>query len=354
MSDSNGYIAEMLRVSAKAYAAHAAERLLERHPDCAAQFGNAAFRNWRDNLTHRLNELAIALEMNEPALFASQLRWSRDAFEARAVPIDHLQHSLVCLRETLREDLPEGSRDRPTRFIDQAISEMGESHAVMSRLAPDSDHTNLALRYVEAVLAGNRRRAIQLIVDAVEGGLSMQDAYEKVLLPAPSEIGLMWHVGEISVSEEHAATETTRTVMGILSQHTPSAAEDAPTVLVAAVEGDRHDIGVRAVADLVELAGYRTISLGSDVPVADLALAVDDFDPDVVILAASLSLHLNKLKESVRAARETGDGSKRRVIVGGPAFAESRHIAERVGADGFASSPGEAVRLVVQFTAQTG
>ena len=40
---------------------------------------------------------------------------------------------------------------------------------------------------------------------------------------------------------------------------------------MAAVAGNQHDIGLHAVADFFEMAGWRSILLGADVPAADLA-----------------------------------------------------------------------------------
>ena len=349
MSDTQSYIAEMLRISRGAYAAHATEELLERHPECGEPFGDAAFRDWRDNLTQRVTELAVALEMQEPSLFSAQLEWSRDAFAARRIPVEHLRHSLECLRTALRQDLPEGAADVPVTFIEQALDELADTPARDGRLRPDSETSRLALQYLEAVLSGQRRRAIRIVLDAVAGGLPVPAAYEQILLPAQVEVGVMWHLGEITVSEEHAATETTRRVMSILSQSTPVEVDRGTPILLATVEGDRHDIGVHAVADLLELTGFRVIALGADVPVSDLARAVDDFGPDTVVVGASLSLHLRNLRRCIEAVRELPNGSAVRIIVGGPAFAELPHVAERLGADGFAASPGKAVELVRQF-----
>lgn len=350
MSEPNRYIAEMLRISGRAYAAQAATQLLEQHPECAAHFDGTAFPYWQDNLAQRIHELAVALELDEPSLFDTELQWAAEAFAAREVPLGDLHHSLECLQATLAAELPEGAGQGPLAYIDQALARLGDGPARPTRLSPDTKASRLALRYIEAVLAGERRRAIRLVLDAVDQGLAVATAYERVLLPAQAELGVMWHLGEISVAEEHAATEATRTVMGILSQRAATEAADGPSVLVAAVEGDRHDIGTRAVADLLEMAGFRVVLLGCDVPAGDLARAVTDFSPDVAMLAASLSLHLRKLRKSIGAIRELDTGAEIRIIVGGPAFGELRHLAERLEADGFAGSPREAIELAQRLT----
>ncbi|NIM61512.1 MAG: cobalamin B12-binding domain protein, partial [Acidobacteria bacterium] len=58
--------------------------------------------------------------------------------------------------------------------------------------------------------------------------------------------------------------------------------------MLACVAGNVHDIGVRATSDFFEMAGWRAINLGADVPHDEIARSVQFFDADVVVLAAAL------------------------------------------------------------------
>jgi len=63
-------------------------------------------------------------------------------------------------------------------------------------------------------------------------------------------------------------------------------------VVLACVAGNVHDIGIRAISDFFEMAGWRAISLGPDVPHDEIARSAGFFDADVVVLAATLDPHL--------------------------------------------------------------
>jgi len=341
---SGHYLAEMMRLSAPAYAAHAAERLLSENPACAERFGDSAFADWQATLVQRLNELAIAVELDEPALFCSQVEWTRDAFVARSLPVEDVARSLESLHATLSSELPEGLADMPGPCIKAALEILEEETSVLSPGLEDTEAGRIARLYVDAAVAGDQRGALATVLGAVEDGLPVASAVERVLLPAEQEIGRMWHVGEIGIAEEHAATTTACIAMSALACRAPAPAADAPLVLLAGVEGDRHDLGIRATAALLEIGGCRSLSLGTDVPVTEIVRAVDETGPSCVILSASLVTHLHHLRRAIRRVRDADLTPVPRILVAGAALALAPHLAERLEADAHVASPGEAVR----------
>jgi diguanylate cyclase (GGDEF)-like protein len=119
-------------------------------------------------------------------------------------------------------------------------------------------------------------------------GLSVAGLYQRVIAPAMWRIGTLWEQGEISVADEHLATALTHQVMAGI--YGPSLGHKVMPgrVLLAAVEGEQHALGLRMAADVIELAGYETIYLGADVPTADLLGVVTARAPDLVALAATM------------------------------------------------------------------
>ena len=106
----------------------------------------------------------------------------------------------------------------------------------------------------------------------------------------------MWLTGEINVAEEHFASHTTKMVLAQLLSRAPLQPPRGKTLLAAAVAGNRHDIGLYVVADFFEMAGWRTIQLGADVPIVDLVQAVECFEVDLLALSASLNVQLATVK----------------------------------------------------------
>jgi methanogenic corrinoid protein MtbC1 len=345
-----GLVVEMIREAPRAFGAHAAELLLERHPEAGSAFGPGAFRHWQEHLSQRALEVASALEVGETGLFRAQVEWTRDAFEARGVDAEIIRQSLAALADALRTDLPDAGGEAAGAVVDAAIEEMASGDDAPA--APEPANLE-ALRYLEMALGGDRVGARDLVVEKLAGGQSLREVYEKVLLPAQVEIGSMWHLGELSIAEEHLATETTRYVMGVAADRARRVtATSRGKVLVAVTQGDTHDMGARAVTDLLDAAGFSVFSLGADVPVPDVASAVQMFGPDALVLAATIGLHLRRLGETIDAVRAVRPDLL--IVAGGPALMLAPDLAAKLGADVLARSPGEAVDVIEERVGGVG
>ncbi|MEZ5565897.1 MAG: cobalamin-dependent protein [Gammaproteobacteria bacterium] len=343
--------AQMLEQAAAGYAGYAAAALLERDPAVQARFGTDALNSWKANLTQRLLELAAALTAEEPKLFVSRVLWSARAFRARDQDEQTVRLSLECLREVLVERLPESARVPPTDYLDKALAALETKTLVADALAldPEKDTDRLALRYLQRVMEGDVSGAIDEVVNATRSGLDVRSAYIDVLLPAQREIGRLWHLNEVSVAEEHLVTFTTQRTMAILAHTANSAPSNGKTAIVAAVATNIHDVGLRAVADLYQIAGWRAIFLGADVPMQDLPGMIKYFDADLLLLGATLATQLPRVQAAIVAIRSHSERPVK-VIVGGAAFDEVQEVWKKVGADGYASHLNDAVKLGVQLT----
>jgi methanogenic corrinoid protein MtbC1 len=341
MIHSETMASELLAASAPAYAAIATNRLLEKLPEVQQQFGETAFRDWKDHFQQRVLELSAALAENEPRLFASRVDWAKSAFKAREVSDDFLRESLVCLREVLDEELPETSRQAPSSFIDAALDSLTTTAEESYEVDLNDPNAKLAMQYLLKILEGDSRSAIRLVVDAVNEGLPVADAYEHVLLAAQREIGKMWHHAEISVAEEHYVTATTVRAMSVLCVQADMQPSNGLTVVSAAVAQNSHEIGVRAVSDFFELAGWRSVCLGGDTPAADIAEAVKCFGANLVLISAALSTQLRTVRKTIQAIRDQDANCK--IMVGGMAFGDAPEIWRQVGADGYATTLSKAL-----------
>ena len=343
MPEPNLTAAELLETSTPGYAAAAASELLAGNEALRARYGSGAVATWRAHFSQRLLELAAAIRMGEPELFAGRVIWQQKAFAVRGSDTNDLAQGLRALEATLADELPEGMRELVDSHLQAGIDVLSVDHEPdPSGLDPKDTYGALALQYLVDCLEGNVKHAIQLILDAAGDGLAIETVYLKVLFPAQQEIGRMWHNGEASVAEERVVTETTRRVMAILSHDQSDASDTGKTVLAASVARDAHDIGIRAVADFFQVAGWRAISLGSDVPPKEIANAARIFDVDLVVLATTLTTQLKQLQQSIASIRSVC-GEDVKVLVGGHVFIDTPEVWKSTGADAYAADAGDAV-----------
>ncbi|MHC4140513.1 MAG: cobalamin B12-binding domain-containing protein [Planctomycetota bacterium] len=340
--------ARQLSLSFDAVAKALAEWTVARHaevdPSLAQRYGDKWRQSWVTEVQARVRYLAQAIAVRRPKLFAETAAWSGSAFAARNGGVNDVATSLGCLREVIDAELPEAVVSVALEHVDAGLERLQASISVPTdRLDPKQPHGELALRYLEAILAGRRNDAADLIVTAVESGTSVSEVYSKVLQPAQVEIGWMWHQDEISVADEHFATATTEMVMSMLRPHFTPAPAKGRRVVATSVRGDLHALGVRMVADHFEMAGWDSIHLGANTPNEDVIRSLSDHEADLLAVSVTSMLHLRDVGELIRAVRDNSATAGVKVIVGGVPFGLDADLWQELGADGWAPSAEAAV-----------
>ncbi|MEO7386169.1 MAG: B12-binding domain-containing protein [Gammaproteobacteria bacterium] len=353
-SSGNAFAGDLLERSAGGYAGFAASLMFERDAGLRERHGADAVTVWRSHLTHRVLELAAAVMAGDARLFLGRITWSRKAFRARGRDDHDLLQSLQALRDVLGERLPKPALELPVAYVDLAL-ELLKSPAPapdLSELDPHRPADRLVLEYLQKILEGNVADAIDLVTTAALNGLGPRAAYTELLLPAQREVGRLWHAGEVSIAEEHMVTSATQRAMSVVASQAPRKPPNGRTVLVAAVSGNVHDVGLRALADMYQLEGWRVLFVGSDVPMLDLPTMLAFFEADLLMLGATLATHVPRVEQAIRSIRERCERPVR-VVVGGAAFDEAADLWQNIGSDGYAPTIDQALDVGARLTGLT-
>jgi methanogenic corrinoid protein MtbC1 len=116
-------------------------------------------------------------------------------------------------------------------------------------------------------------------------------------------------------------------------------------MIATCVGGELHEIGVRMVADLFEMAGWDSYYLGANSPVQGVLQAIEDRQPDVLAISATLTVHVGQVREMIERVRAAHHEESPVILVGGYPFLLSTDLWQRVGADGFAPNAEQAVQV---------
>jgi MerR family transcriptional regulator, light-induced transcriptional regulator len=115
--------------------------------------------------------------------------------------------------------------------------------------------------------------------------------------PAITELGARWECGDVSVLDEHVASERIARALAQTSDSLP-VSERGPTTLLACAEGDDHTLGLSLAELCLREAGWATLWAGRRTPLADLVAAVERGELGMVALSAST---LSRDKEGIQA-----------------------------------------------------
>ncbi len=117
--------------------------------------------------------------------------------------------------------------------------------------------------------------------------------------------------------------------------------EDMPTVVIATVEGDIHDIGKNLVALMLKNYGFHVIDLGKDVPKERIIEAAREHNAQVIALSALMTTTMQQMRHVIDYAKSQQVDAK--IIVGGAVI--TQEYADEIGADGYSRDAAEAVKL---------
>ncbi len=211
--------------------------------------------------------------------------------------------------------------------------------------------TPLAQQYFEALRRGERRRASQLIMDAVAGGTPVKDIYLNVFQAVQHEIGRLWQINQLSVAQEHYCTAATQLIMSQLYPHIFAAEKNGSTLVATCVAGDLHELGVRMVSDFFEMEGWDTFYLGANTPHASVISTLVERRANVLGISATMPFHLEAVRELIQTVRQSPPCAEVKILVGGHPFNRKPELWREFGADGWAVDAQQAIALANRLVA---
>ena len=220
--------------------------------------------------------------------------------------------------------------------IDPAdLKRLDTSPSVPARKRSAPWHTRLQAR----MLAGDEAGSWGVAEAAIRSGMEPRDFYCDVLTPVLHAIGELWHNGEIGVEDEHLASNVASAMIGRLGPRFASRGRTKGTVVIAMPAGERHDLGLAMLGDILRSDGYRVLNLGADTPASALVAAVRDVaDVSAIALSVVNSESLAMAANSIVAIRDSIGAVP--VLAGGAAVPDEQS-AHRLGADGWAGDARE-------------
>ena len=173
------------------------------------------------------------------------------------------------------------------------------------------------------LIAGNEDETGALLINAYLHGTSLALLCDRVVTPAMHQIGELWYRGELTIADEHLATQTAITALqklrGVIHLAVPSELK----ALICGVEGDLHELPIHLSQVLLENEGWDVINLGPNTPFFAVAEALSKHRPRLLCISAKLMTDPDRLGRDyahvLKAASKLGSA----IVLGGDGFADS-------------------------------
>jgi MerR family transcriptional regulator, light-induced transcriptional regulator len=160
-----------------------------------------------------------------------------------------------------------------------ALATSTRTHAKEVALAPEDVRRLLD----EALTAFDDARA-QGIFDSLLSTATLDTTISAVVVPYLHELGERWERGEVSVGQEHFASNVLRGRLLGLARGWGRGV--GPRLVLACAPGEQHDLGLISFGLALRARGWRVVYLGADTPLASVADAANASDAVFVVVSA--------------------------------------------------------------------
>jgi methanogenic corrinoid protein MtbC1 len=291
-----------------------------------------------------LLHLAESAAVSRPSLFSEHVAWVKIALFSRRESCEPLFSKLHVLREVLSQELPTELARHACQYVEAALDRLPVMPSTLPAfLDQDQPLSSLAGQYLGSLLRGDRRLAGELILNAVRDGTPVEDVYLHVFQRSQREIGRLWQVSRLTVAQEHYCTAATQSIMSQLCPYMLPMKKKGRRLVAACVGGELHEIGMRMVADVLEMQGWDAYYLGADTPASSVVQALMDRQADVLGISAATTLRARAVAGLINAVRGEPMCRRVKILVGGELFNRAPGLWQEVNADGCAADAAQAV-----------
>ncbi len=181
----------------------------------------------------------------------------------------------------------------------------------------------------EALISGDHKRALATTQELRRQGVEIEDIIRHGIQPAMEALDNKCTVEQFNLLEIMLAGRAVSAVARELFSDSSTPPNAKATIVVAALEGDIHDIGKHIVKMVLIGNRYRVVDCGKDVPVATVAERVRAENADALCISGLITNVMPRVRLVRQALEEAGLGHVP-ILAGGAALKQSTAAALNV------------------------
>ena len=233
--------------------------------------------------------------------------WDKNRHTSRQITIKYLGEST----SVTRDDIPQEFRDDPkfNAFLLENTSNDRKNRVDIIN--------QLRSRLFSSFTEGNLKDSIYVYESFITKS-SIEQFYEKILIPIMGKVGAMWADGHLSIATEHIASNTTQSLIKLISENHKKKILDKGKIIVTTPVGEEHCISCNLIESFLLSKGFITFNLSPSTPVDSLIEFIRSVHPTAVLISITLA---DNIKAGQRLAKKINEQYKRLpVYVGGQAL----------------------------------
>jgi len=191
---------------------------------------------------------------------------------------------------------------RPGAIVTEPLEALKARIQALSGGATAADPGVLAVDDAMRIIKAHDAAGLRHLFSRELMRLGLQRFVLDVVTPLNEAVGNAWMNGNIAIFEEHLYAEQ---IQHTLRQAITAVAhsENEPRILLTTLPGEQHQLGLLMAEACLAVEGVQCISLGTQTPVPDIALAARAHHADMVALSCSIAMPVKDARAAVTGLR---------------------------------------------------
>lgn len=202
-------------------------------------------------------------------------------------------------------------------------------------------------RAKDAITDFDDELAAEVAGEALAAGIDPVELIEKGFTAGMLEVGEQFEQGTLFLPHVLAAAEAMNAGIEVIKpemERRKSQTKNLGIVVIGTIEGDIHSIGKDIVASMLNIAGFKVVDLGRDVPIKTFIEKVKELKPQIVASSALMTTTMINQIQIEEQLKEAGVRDQVKTMVGGAPCTQD--WADKIGADLYGESATDVVSKV--------
>lgn len=222
------------------------------------------------------------------------------------------------------------------------VRDLLEAEPATREAAPDRGPWRDYVERMSAAVARFDEPELDRVYDEALSVHPIEQVTRDAVLPLLVRLGERWKKVSGAVAEEHFFSSYMRSKLGARLQHRMRYAT-GPRIVAACAPGEEHELGLLLFALEAQAAGLRTLLLGANMPLEELAIAQQRSHSEAIVISSSVDPAPGLLE---RALPKLVHDCRVPVFVGGDTALRRRATIATSGAIALGNALEHGVRLI--------
>ena len=257
-----------------------------------------------EDFNHKFGQLLAAIyDFSLFEHFADEFSWLVAEHESRGLKRTFLESDLKAWILGINSMIRRPESAELVQPIDCLHRYMPAVYAQLEADEPEIDERSI--QFYDQLLKKNRKFASGSLLALIREGLTIEQAYANVLLPALTRVRHLWRKNQISAADVYVATDICRYTIFRVMDSIFGERKYPFKALVACVPDEEDVLGSEVFANFLEIKGWTVSYIGHGFSGEDILHAIGTNKPQVVVLSAVSISWLPAAQKLIEQIRQT-------------------------------------------------